>query len=121
MVALPAAQGHMKNGTLRAIGVGGKNRTPAAADIPTIAEQGLPNYDAEGWIAVIGPAKLPEAEVRRIHAAFVAALADPDVRENMIKQGNVINPTSPEEAGRFLASEVERYANLIKSRGIKPE
>jgi len=119
VVALPAAQGHLKNGTLRAIGVGGKTRTPAAAEIPTIAEQGLPNYDAEGWIAVIGPAKLPEAEVRRIHAAFVAALADPDVKENMAKQGNVINPTSPEEAGRFFRSELAKYAKLVKKAGIK--
>jgi tripartite-type tricarboxylate transporter receptor subunit TctC len=119
VVALPAAQGHLKNGTLRAIGVGGKTRTPAAAEIPTIAEQGLPNYDAEGWIAVIGPAKLPEAEVRRIHAAFVTALADPDVKENMAKQGNVINPTSPEEAGRFFRSELAKYAKLVKKAGIK--
>ena len=112
VVALPAAQGHLKNGALRAMGVGGKNRTPAAPEIPTVAEQGLPNYDAEGWIAVIGPAKLPEAEVRRIHAAFVAAFADPDVRENMVRQGNVINPTSPEEAGRFFRSELAKYAKL---------
>jgi tripartite-type tricarboxylate transporter receptor subunit TctC len=119
VVALPAAQGHLKNGTLRAIGVGGRSRTPAAAEIPTIAEQGLPNYEAEGWIAVIGPAKLPEAEVRRIHAAFVAALADPDVKENMVKQGNMINPTSPEEAGRFFRSELAKYAKLVKKAGIK--
>jgi tripartite-type tricarboxylate transporter receptor subunit TctC len=119
VVALPAAQGHLKNGTLRAIGVGGTTRTPAAADIPTIAEQGLPNYDAEGWIAVIGPAKIPEAEVRRIHAAFVTALADPDVKENMAKQGNVINPTSPEEAGRFFRSELAKYAKLVRKAGIK--
>ena len=56
-------------------------RVAAAPDIPTIAEQGLPNYDVEGWFAVIGPAKLPAKEVKRIHAAFTAAFATPEMRE----------------------------------------
>ena len=119
VVALPAAQGHLKSGALRAIGIGGKKRTPAAPEIPTIAEQGLPNYEAEGWFAVIGPAKLPAAEVNRIHAAFVAAFADPEVKENMVKQGNIINPTSPEDAAKFFRSELAKYAKLVKKAGVK--
>ena len=119
VIALPAAQGHLKNGALRAIGVGSRKRIPAAPDIPTIAEQGLPNYEAEGWFAVIGPARLPAAEVKRIHSAVVAAFADPDLKANMDKQGNVINPTSPEEAVKFFRSEIAKYAKLVKKAGIK--
>jgi tripartite-type tricarboxylate transporter receptor subunit TctC len=119
IVALPAVQGHLKSGALRAIGVGGKTRTPAAPEIPTLAEQGLPDYECEGWFAVIGPAKLPAVDVKRIHAAFVAAFAEPEVRENMAKQGNVINPTSPEEAAKFFRSEIAKYAKLVKKAGIK--
>jgi tripartite-type tricarboxylate transporter receptor subunit TctC len=119
IAALPAIQGHLKSGALRAIGVGGKARTTAAPDIPTIAEQGLPNYECEGWFAVIGPARLPAAEVKRIHTAFVAAFADPEVKENMAKQGNVIHPSSPEEAARYFRSEIARFAKLVKKAGVK--
>jgi tripartite-type tricarboxylate transporter receptor subunit TctC len=87
VVALPAAQAHVKSGALRAIGVGGKQRAAAAPDIPTIAEQGLPNYEIAGWFAVIGPAKLPAEQIKRIHSAFVTAFTSPEVQELMAKQG----------------------------------
>ena len=78
VVALPVAQAHLKSGALRAIGVCGKTRSPAAPEIPTIAEQGLPNYEIEGWFAVVGPARLPPEQVKRIHATFVAAYDTPE-------------------------------------------
>ncbi len=118
VVSLPAAQAHLKSGALRAIGLCGSARTPAAPDIPTIAEQGLPNYSIEGWFAVVGPAKLPADQVKRIHDAFVAAYATSEVKEAMAKQGNVVNPTSPEVATQFFRSEMARYAVLAKKSGI---
>jgi tripartite-type tricarboxylate transporter receptor subunit TctC len=81
--------------------------------------QGLPNYEAEGWFAVIGPAKLPSPEVKRIHAAVVTAFADPDLKANMDKQGNVINPSSPEDAVKFFRAEIAKYGQLVKKAGIK--
>jgi tripartite-type tricarboxylate transporter receptor subunit TctC len=119
VVALPAAQGHLKSGALRAIGMGGRSRTPAAPDIPTLVEQGLPNYECEGWFAVVGPAKLPPAEIRRIHAGFVAAFATQEVQDNMLRQGNVINPSSPEAAAQYFRSELAKYAKLVKQTGVK--
>ena len=92
--------------------------SPAAPDIPTIAEQGLPQYDVEGWFAVVGPAKLPASEVKRVHDAFVKAFADPEVVEAMNKQGNVVKPTSPEQAKAFFQSEAARYAALAKKASI---
>lgn len=118
VVALPAIQAHIKSGAVKAIGLCGATRSPAAPDIPTIAEQGLPQYDVEGWFAVVGPAKLPAAEVKRVHDAFVKAFASPDVVEAMNKQGNVIKPTSPEEAASFFRSEAARYAALAKKASI---
>ena len=118
VVALPAVQAHIKSGALRAIGICGSARTPAAPDIPTIAEQGLPNYNIEGWFAVVGPAKLPADQVKRIHNAFVLAFAAPDVKEAMAKQGNVINPSTPEAAAQFMRAEMARYAALAKKSGI---
>ena len=121
VVALPAAQAHMKSGALRAIGVCGPARSPAAPELPTIAEQGLPNYVIEGWFAVIGPAKMPAADVKRVHDAFVAAYASAEVREAMDKQGNVIKPTSPDEAAAYFRSEAARYAALVKKANVVVE
>lgn len=118
VVALPAIQAHIKSGAVKAIGLCGAARSPAAPDIPTIAEQGLPQYDVEGWFAVVGPAKLPAAEVKRVHDAFVKAFASPEVVDAMNKQGNVIKPTSPEEAASFFRSEAARYAALAKKASI---
>ncbi|SFC67218.1 Tripartite-type tricarboxylate transporter, receptor component TctC [Polaromonas sp. OV174] len=119
VLALPSIQAHLKSGALRAIGVGGNARTAAAPDIPTIAEQGLPNYNLEGWFAVIGPAKLPPAEVKRIHAAVVAAYAAPEVKDAMLKQGNTINPSSPEFAAQYFRTELAKYAQLVKKGGVE--
>jgi tripartite-type tricarboxylate transporter receptor subunit TctC len=121
VVALPAVQGHLKSGALRAIGIGGKTRAPAAMDIPTIAEQGLPDYEIAGWFAVVGPAKLPAEQVKRIHAAVVGAFSAPEVKEAMDKQGNIIDPTSPEAAAKFFRSEMARYAELVKKADVKVE
>lgn len=121
VVALPAVQQHIKSGALRAIGLCGPARSPAAPEIPTVAEQGLPNYSVEGWFAVIGPGRLPAAEVKRVHDAIVAAFGTAEVREAMDKQGNIIKPTTPEEAARYFRSEAERYAALVKKANVTLE
>ena len=118
VVAVPAVQGYLKNGALRAIGVMGKSRVASLPDVPTIAEQGYPDVDVAGWFAVIGPPKLPAAEVKRLHDAVVAAFADPEVRATMARQENAINPTTPEAAAQMLRSEQERYARLVKKANI---
>ncbi len=119
IAALPSVQGHVKSGALRAIGVNGRTRVAAAPEIPTMAEQGMPGYEVEAWFAVIGPAKLPAGEVKRIHAGFTAALATPEMQEAMAKQGNSINPGTPEAAAQFFRSELAKYAKLVKQAGVK--
>jgi tripartite-type tricarboxylate transporter receptor subunit TctC len=104
---------------LRAIGVGTAQRLPAAQDIPTMVEQGLPDYLVEGWFAVIGPAKMAPADVKRIHDAFATAFATPEVKEAMDKQGNTINISTTEYANQFFPRELGKYAKLVKKTGIE--
>lgn len=119
--AVPAVQGHLKAGTLRAIGVMGKQRVASLPDVPTIAEQGFPSVDVEGWFALVGPAKLPAAQVKRLHDAIVVAFNDPDVKATMAKQDNFINPSSPEAALKFFKSEQARYGELVKKAKVQVE
>jgi tripartite-type tricarboxylate transporter receptor subunit TctC len=118
-LALPSVQAHIKSGALRAIGVGGAQRTPAAPDIPTIAEQGSPNYVVEAWFGILGPKGMAPADVKRVHDAVVAAFADPAVKEAMARQGNTINVSTPEFAQQYFRSEKEKYAKLVKQAGIE--
>lgn len=117
--AVPAAQGHLASGRLKAIGVMGKQRVASLPDVPTIAEQGFPEVDVAGWFAVIAPKALPAAQVERLHKGVVAAFNDPEVKAAMAKQDNFINPSTPEAAAKFLKTEQDRYARLVAKAGIK--
>ena len=119
--ALPSVQAHLKSGALRAIGIATAQRAPAAPEIATFAEQGLPQYVVEGWFAVIAPKALPAAEVARVHAAVVAAFNDPEVKEAMARQGNVINVEPAEKAMAFFRSERAKYAQLVKKAGVEAQ
>jgi len=120
-VALPSVQGQLKNGTLRAIGMATSKRVPAAADIPTFAEQGMPGYVVEAWFAMIGPKGMSAADVKRVHDAVVAAFADPAVKEAMDRQGNVINVSTTEYARDFFRSELAKYAALVKKAAVEAQ
>lgn len=119
--ALPSVQAHLKSGALKAIGMATTQRVPAAPDIPTFAEQGLPGYVVEAWFAVVGPKGLPAAEQQRVHAALTQAFADPAVKQTMDKMGNVINIQGPEKAAAFFRSEMAKYAALVKKAGVEAQ
>jgi tripartite-type tricarboxylate transporter receptor subunit TctC len=119
--ALPSVQQHLKSGALKAIGMATAQRVPAAPDIATFAEQGLPGYVVEAWFAVIGPKGLPAAEQQRVHVALVQAFADPAVKETMAKMGNVIHIQGPDKAAAFFRSELAKYAALVKKAGVEAQ
>jgi tripartite-type tricarboxylate transporter receptor subunit TctC len=118
-LALPSVQQHIKSGALRAIGMGGAQRTPAAPEIPTFVEQGLTSYVVEAWFGVLGPKGMSAADIKRVHEALVAAFADPAVKETMAKQGNTIAISTSEFAQSYFRSEKEKYAKLVKKAGIE--
>lgn len=119
--ALPSVRSHLQAGTLRAIGVATAKRVPAAPEIPTFVEQGLPGYVVEAWFAVIGPKGMSAADVKHVHDAVVAAFADPAVKEAMVKQGNVINVSTSDYAKEFFRSELAKYAAIVKKAGVEPQ
>jgi len=119
--ALPSVQGYLKSGALRAIGIATTQRAAAAPEIPTFVEQGVPNYVVEAWFAVVAPKHLAPAEINRIHDAVVAAFNDPEVKEAMARQGNVINVAPADKAMPFFRSELGKYAALVKKAGIEAQ
>jgi tripartite-type tricarboxylate transporter receptor subunit TctC len=119
--ALPSVQGHIASGKLRAIGMFPAQRTPAAPDIPTFAEQGLTNFEVEAWFAVIGPKGMSSAAVKKVHDAVVAAFNDASVKEAMAKQGNTIRVTTTEQAQADFRTERAKYAALVKKVGLEPQ
>lgn len=121
VAALPSVQAHIKSGALRAIGTLTAQRTPAAPEIPTFAEQGMTNFAVEAWFAVIGPKGLSKDNVTKAHAALVTAFADPVVKETMAKQGNTINISTPEQAQAAFRRELAKYAALVKKVGLEPQ
>jgi tripartite-type tricarboxylate transporter receptor subunit TctC len=118
-LALPSVQQHIASGALRAIGIGGAQRSPAALNIPTFVEQGAPNYVVEAWFGVIGPKGMSAADVKRVHDALKTAFADPAVKDAMDKQGNTINISTTEFAQQYFRSEKDKYAKLVKKAGIE--
>jgi tripartite-type tricarboxylate transporter receptor subunit TctC len=116
--SLPSVQQHIKAGALVPIGVASPARSLAAPDIPTLAEQGT-NCVVEGWFAIVGPAKLPAADVQRIREAVATAFAAPEVREVMGKQGNTINVTTPDAAASYFRTELAKYATLVRKAGVE--
>lgn len=119
--ALPSVQQHIQSGALRAIGMLSNQRTQAAPQIPTLAEQGLTNFSADAWFAIIGPKGMNPAVVKRTHDAVVAAFKDPTVMETMAKQGNTINISTTEQAQAAFRSELVRFGNLVKKVGLEPQ
>ena len=119
--SLPSLQQHIRSGALRAIAVASPSRVAAAPDIPTGVEQGMPGYLVEGWFAMVGPARMAPADVRRINAAVVQAFASPEVVEAMAKQGNSIRVSTPEEAAAHFRSELAKYAAIVKAVALEPQ
>ena len=119
VVAVAPAAAHIKSGALRALGVTSATRAASLPQVPTIAEQGLPGYELDGWIAAIGPAGLPKAEVTRIYQGFKNALQVPEAHDALVAQGYVVRLPAPEETAAFFRTEAARMARAVRSASVK--
>ena len=113
---------HVKSGRLRAYGVSSAGRSSAAPEIPTIAEAGLPGYEAVQWYGLVAPAKTPTPIVNQLHAAVVQVLNDPEVRQRFQSGGAEPSPSeSPAAYAKLIREELKKWADVAKAAGIKPE
>ena len=112
---------HARAGRLRALAVTGPKRTPAAPDIPTVAEAGVPGYEVTTFYGVSAPAKTPRPIIDRLHAEIVKVLNAPDIRERL--QGLGADPVgnTPEQYTAFMQNEIAKWTKVIQAAGIKGE
>ena len=111
----------VRGGKLKLIGVTTRARLPQFADVPTVAESGLPGFEFNSWFAIMAPAGTPTDIITRLNAEIAKALADPEVREKLIAQGLTVRGTSPQELGTATRDQLAKYARLIKQSNITLE
>jgi tripartite-type tricarboxylate transporter receptor subunit TctC len=112
---------HARSGRLRALATTGAQRSPALPDLPTVAEAGVPGYEASLWYGFAGPARLPPEILGRLHSAIVAVLQMPDVRERLATQGLDVQHNTPEEFAKLLVADVARWAKVVQRAGVQVE
>jgi tripartite-type tricarboxylate transporter receptor subunit TctC len=118
---LPTSLPHVKAGKLKALAVTTEKRTPLAPDIPTMVEQGWPGFVISAWYAVLAPAGTPRDLVARLNAEINKAVKDPELQKRMGEQGIELVGGTPEEGQKFIDSEVVRWRQVIKEKGITAE
>ena len=111
----------VRSGNAKALVVTAKERIPAAPDVPTMAEAGVPDFVSGTWAGIIAPAGMPKEIVDRISAEAKKALADPAMKEKLAEQGIVAVGSTPEEFRAFVAEEIPRWGKVISDAGIKME
>jgi tripartite-type tricarboxylate transporter receptor subunit TctC len=118
---LSAVLPHVKAGNLKALAVTSATRAKLLPDVPTMQEAGVKDFEFTQWLTILAPAGTPQPVVARLNQALNAALGSKDVADKFAQQGFEPFATSPEQTRKFLANEVQRYARLIKARGITAE
>ena len=112
---------HVKAGRLRALGITSPQRSPAAPDLPTIAESGYPGFESETWAALLGPAGMPAHIVRLLNATIARIVKTPEITDRIAAQGAAPRVGAPEQARAFIKAELAKWEKVIAAAGIKAE
>jgi tripartite-type tricarboxylate transporter receptor subunit TctC len=111
----------VKSGKLKALGVTSLKRSSVAPNVPTISESGLQGYQENSWYGVLAPAGTPAHVIAKLNGAIVQSLKVPAVLDRLAQQGAEINSSSPAEFREFIRAEIDKYAKIIKSSGVRIE
>jgi tripartite-type tricarboxylate transporter receptor subunit TctC len=116
-----AVTNYIRAGRMKALAVTAKTRHPQLPNVPTTAEAGFPELEVTSWQAAAAPAKTPREVVSKLNEAAVKALRSPEVRERMNQIGFDVVGGTPEEFGKFMQDEIDRWTKVVERGGIKPE
>jgi tripartite-type tricarboxylate transporter receptor subunit TctC len=111
----------VRGGRLRALGVSSPERWPSMPEIPTVAEAGVPGYEASSWQGLFGPAKLPAAMVNLLHREIAQIAQSPDMQKRLSNEGLLARGTPPQEFEKFIATEIAKWIRVTKAAGIKAQ
>src|SRR5262249_48441014 len=109
----------IREGKVRALGVTAGKRSPLAPDLPTIAEQGVPDYEVLTFNGIVAPARTPAAVANTLNPAMNEGLRTPEMQDTITKLGAVTNPGTPEEFGAFIAAQLKKWTDVGKAANIK--
>ena len=109
----------IKSGRLRALGITSPKRSPSIPELATIAELGLPGYEAVAWFGIVGPAKLPANMVATINKAALDSLGQQDVKTRLFNSGVEVRTLGPEEFAKYTESEIAKWAKVVKASGAR--
>ena len=118
-IGLPPSMAYINAGKMRAIAVTGMSRSPLLPNVPTVNEAGLPGFNVTSWYGMFAPAALPKNLVAKINGDIAAILDTPDMKQRLEKLGADPGPMSPEDFGKFVRAEVEKWAKVVKESGAK--
>jgi tripartite-type tricarboxylate transporter receptor subunit TctC len=110
---------YSRSGQVRVLGSSGAQRSPAAPDVPTIAEAGVPGYEVESWQSVFAPAKTPNEIIQKMNTGVAKALADPTLIKKFAETAYSTTPSSPEDLGKFLQTDTQKWTAIIKAADLK--
>ena len=111
----------IKAGKIRPLGVTMTRRSTMLPEIPTIAEAGLPGYEANNWYGLVLPARTPRQIIERLNREVVRILQLPAIKDQLLRQGLEATPTTAQEFSAYIRSETEKWAKVVKAAGVKPE
>lgn len=114
---MPSAIGFVRAGKLRPLAVTTANRSQALPDVPTVAEAGVPGFEATSWFGLLAPAKTPAPVVARLNASVLKALADPEVKKKLMEQGAEPLGGTPEQFAAFIGAESAKWGKVVKQSG----
>ena len=118
---ITAVISQVKSGKIRAIGSATLKRSELMPDVPTVIEQGVPDFEVGSWLGVFGPAKLPPAIIRRVNEEVNKAVSTPETRKFFLNQGAEVSLMTPDELGAYHRHEITKWGAVVRRLGIKPD